>query len=116
MEKIHEEIGLPLKETYADIGTDPNILKKLGKEGETAPAYAFLGIAWNLITNEITPTTYFNMSKKFRGVSGERKLMNMSPGEFTDPSFQREITRRTLSRLAAQAYDRLGIFIGPIIT
>ena len=48
------------------------------------------------------------MTKKFRGVSGEKKLMDMDAGEFTDPSFQRGITGRTLSRLAAQAYDRLG--------
>ena len=85
MEKIHQEIGLPLKATYWDIGTYPDILKKLGKEGETTPVYAFLGIAWNLITNEITPTMYFNMTKKFRGVSGEKKLMDMDAGEFTDP-------------------------------
>ena len=73
MEKNHNDIGLTLKATYADIETDAEILKKLGKENEVNPTYAFLGIAWNLITNEITPTTYFNMSKKFRGVSGERK-------------------------------------------
>ena len=83
---------------------------------KTIQPNAFLGISWNLITNEITPTTYLNMSKKTRGVSGEKKLMEMDQAEFTDPSFVREITRCTLSRLAAQAYDRLGVFIGPIIS
>ena len=90
MEKIHNDIGLPLKATYADIGTDAGMLKKLGKENEVSPTYAFRGNAWNLITNEITATTYFNMSKKFRGVSGEKKLMEMEPAEFTDTSFLRE--------------------------
>ena len=94
MEKIHSDIGLPLKATYADIGTDAEVLKKLGKENEDNPTYAFLGIAWNLITNEITP------NKKTRGVSGEKKLMEMDQAEFTDPSFVREITHRTLSHLA----------------
>ena len=102
MEKIHRDIGLPLKATYADIKTDAEVSKKLGKEDEDNPTYAFLGIAWNLKTNEITPTTYFNMSKKTRGVSGEKKLMKMDQAEFTDPSFVREITRCTLSRLAVQ--------------
>ena len=41
--------------------------------------------------------------------------MDMKPEEFTE-SFLAGITRRVLSRLAAQAYDRLGLFIGPIIS
>ena len=41
MEKIHNDIGLPLKATYADIGTDAGMLKKLGKENEVSPTYAF---------------------------------------------------------------------------
>ena len=53
----------------------------------------------NLKTNKITPTTYFNMSKKTRGVLGEKKLMEMDQADFTDPFFIREITRCTLSRL-----------------
>ena len=32
MEKIYNDIGLPLKATYADVGTDSEILRKLGKE------------------------------------------------------------------------------------
>ena len=31
MNRIHDSIGLPLKGTYTDIGTDPNILLKLAK-------------------------------------------------------------------------------------
>ena len=42
--------------------------------------------------------------------------MEMDQSEFTDPSFLREITCRTLSRLAAQPYYRLVVFIGPIIS
>ena len=40
MEKIHSDIGL--KATYADIKTDPQVLKKLGKENEDNITYAFL--------------------------------------------------------------------------
>ena len=43
-------------------------------------------------------------------------MMEMDQAESTDPSFLREITGRTLSCLAAQAYNRLGVFIGPIIS
>ena len=89
MEIIQSDIGLPLKATYADVKTDAEVLMKLGVEDEENPTYAFLGIAWNLKTNEITPTTYFNMSKKTRGVSGEKKLMEMDQADFTDPSFIR---------------------------
>ena len=37
MEKIHRDIGLPLKTTYADIRKDAEVLKKLGKENEDNP-------------------------------------------------------------------------------
>ena len=94
--------------------TDPEILKKLGKEGEEAPSYAFWGISWNLLHNTVLPNTYFNLSKKLRGQSGEVKLMEMKPDEFNEEAFLVGITRRVLSRLAAQAYDRLGMFIGPM--
>ena len=42
--------------------------------------------------------------------------MEMKPDEFTGEAFLAGITRRILSRLAVQAYDRLGLFIGPIIS
>ena len=44
MEEIHLAIGLPLKGTYTDVATDPDILKKLGKENDGNPSYTFLGI------------------------------------------------------------------------
>ena len=63
MEEIHAAIGLPLKATYTSIQTDPQILKKLGKENEAEPTYSFLGISWNLRKNSILPlTTYRNLS------------------------------------------------------
>ena len=34
MEDIHKQIGLPLKNTYTTVGTDPIILARLGKEEE----------------------------------------------------------------------------------
>ena len=102
MNDVHDRIGLPLKATYCDIKTDPEILKKLGKEDEVAPCYNFLGIAWNLRENTVLPNTYFNLCKKLKGQSGEKKLMDMKPEDFTE-SFLAGITRRVLSRLAAQA-------------
>lgn len=77
MERIHKEIGLPVKGTYTDVGTDPNTLKKLGKEDEENPSYTFLGITWDLKKNEVRPNTYFNLSKKLKGQSGEKKLMEI---------------------------------------
>ena len=40
----------------------------------------------------------------------------MKPDKFNREGFLVGITRRVLSRLAVQAYDRLGLFIGPIIS
>ena len=57
MEKIHQAIGLPLKGTYTDVATDPEILNKLGKEQDKEPTYTFLGITWNLLTNQVKPNT-----------------------------------------------------------
>ena len=57
MERIHTALGLPLKSTYTDVKTDAEILKKLGKEGEKVPSYAFLGITWNLLNNTVLPNT-----------------------------------------------------------
>ena len=71
MNEVHTRIGLPLKATYCDIKTDPDILKKLGKEGEEAPCYNFLGISWNLRDNTVLPNTYFNLCKKLKGQSRE---------------------------------------------
>ena len=42
MENIHEQTGLPLKNTYATVETDPEILRKLGKEEEASPTYNYL--------------------------------------------------------------------------
>ena len=73
MNEVHDGIGLPLKATYCDIKTDPEILKKLGKEDEETPCYNFLGIAWNLRENTVLPNTYFNLCKKLKGQSGEKR-------------------------------------------
>ena len=43
MNRIHDSIGLPLKGTYTDIGTDPEILQKLAKT-EESPTYTSDGI------------------------------------------------------------------------
>ena len=116
MEEIHRAIGLPLKGTYTNVATDPKILEKLGKENDENPSYTFLGINWNLLTNEVKPNTYFNMAKKSRGASGEKNIIEMEESEFRTEPFWGGITQRVLSRLAAQCYDRLGLFLGPLTT
>ena len=68
MNRIHDRIGLPLKDTYTDVGTDPEILQKLAKENEESPTYTFLGITWDLVNNTILPNSYFNLEKKKKGV------------------------------------------------
>ena len=76
--------------------------------------YTFLGITWDLLTNTILPKIYFNLAKKTRGTSGNKKLLDMSEEEFASKSFLWGMTRRTLSRLTAQAYSRLVVMLGPI--
>ena len=75
MNRIHDSIGLPLKGTYTDICTDPNILLKLAKNEDESPTYMFLGITWDLAGNTIIPNSYFNLEKKKKGVQGTKKLM-----------------------------------------
>ena len=64
MNRIQDSIGLPLKSTYTDIGTDPNILLKLAKNEDESPTYTFLGITWDLAHNTILPNSYFKLEKK----------------------------------------------------
>ena len=84
MNRIHDSIGLPLKGTYTDIGTDPEILQKLAKT-EESPTYTFLGITWDLVHNTILPNSYFNLEKKKKGVQGAKKLMDMETADFAEP-------------------------------
>ena len=65
MEKIHAEIGLPLKATYTDIGTDPGMKERIDNGEDNT--YTFLGIRWNLLNNTVLPNIYFNLAKKNRG-------------------------------------------------
>ena len=86
MNRIHDSIGLPLKGTYTDIGTDPEILLKLAKHEDESPTYTFLGITWDLAGNTILPNSYFNLEKKKKGVQGAKKLMDMTVTDFAEPS------------------------------
>ena len=113
MEKIHNEIGLPLKATYTDIKTDPEIKEKIDKDEEST--YNFLGLTWCLLTNTLLPNLYFNLMKKNRGTSGSKKIMDMSEADFDSQTFVWGLTRRNLSRLAAQTYSRLGTMLAPLI-
>ena len=105
MNRIHDSIGLPLKGTYTDIGTDPNILLKLAKNEDESPTYTFLGITWDLAHSTILPNSYFNLEKKKKGVQGTKKLMEMTATDFAEPSFAWSLTRRVISRITAQAYS-----------
>ena len=115
MERIHAAIGLPLKAKFTDIKTVPEILKTLGKEKEEEPSYSLLGIKWNLLDNTIKPLSYFNLGKKARGVSAEKPLNMMNDADFLEPLFSSGISRRILTCVCAQAYDRLGAMLAPII-
>ena len=75
MGRIHNDIGLPLKATYSDILADPEIKERINN-GEDS-TYTFLGITWNLLNNTILPNIYFNLSKKNRGTSGAKKLVDI---------------------------------------
>ena len=113
MEKIHKEIGLPLKATYSDINTDPEVKSRINK-GEEA-TYNFLGLSWCLLTNTLLPNIYFNLMKKHKGTSGSKKIIDMTEADFDTDNFVWGITRRNLSRLAAQTYSRLGMMLAPLI-
>ena len=114
-ERIHAAIGLLLKATFTDIKTDPEILKTLGNEKDEEPSYSFLSIKWNLVDNTIKPLSYFNLGKKMRRVSAEKPLNMLNDADFLEPSFLSGISRRILLRVCAQAYDRLGAMLAPII-
>ena len=115
MNRIHKNIGLPLKGTYTDIGMDPDILKKIDKESSESPQYTFLGVRWNLLDNKIQPNSYLNLEKKKKGVQGSKKLMEMLPEDFGEQSFIWSLTRRVISRITAQAYSRLGAMLSTVI-
>ena len=74
MEKIHKEIGLPLKATYSDVNTDPEVKARISN-GEDS-TYNFLGLTWCLLTNTLLPNIYFNLTKKHKGTSGSKKIID----------------------------------------
>ena len=115
MNRIHDSIGLPIKGTYTDVGTDPDILLKLAKKEDESPTYTFLGITWDLAGNTILPNSYSNLEKKKKGVQGAKKLMEMTATDFAEPSFMWGLIRRVISRITAQAYSRLGAMLAPVI-
>ena len=93
MEEILEQIGLPLKNTYTTVGTDPGILAKLGKEEEPSLIYNFLGLKWNLLQNTIMPNSYFGLAKKKGGI-GTQKIDELDEAELS--SSLGVITRRLI--------------------
>ena len=68
-----------------------------------------------MLTNTVLPNIYFNLAKKNRVTSGDKKIMDMEPHDFGSRAFVWGMTRRTLSRLCAQTYSRLGVMLGPVV-
>ena len=100
------------------MSVDPEVLKKLGKEGEEKPEYQFLGLHWDLTKDEIRPAVKFNLGKKIKGIASDTgDLMGVSQSEFDkidSSSLLWSVSRRVISRVCAQAYDRLGVFLTPL--
>ena len=113
MNRIHDKIGLPLKGTYCAVKTDAGVLKELEKDKDEEPVYAFLGMAWNLQRDNMKPLARFNLGKKSKGTSADEDLMDMDPTDIETKTFAWGLTRRNISRICAQAYDRLGAMLGP---
>ena len=72
MNRMHKAIGMPLKGTYTNVGTYPEILLTLDKNSDESPNYTFHGITWDLQKNTILPNSYFNLEKKRKGYKGRR--------------------------------------------
>ena len=114
MVEVHEKIGLPLKCTYTSVNTDDKILTELNIGADDEATYNFLGLVWDMRTNTLTPNSYFALEKRKAGL----KSGSLNECVENENSFFEEIkvTRRLLSRLCAQSYDRLGIFMSCITT
>ena len=77
--------------------------------------YTFLGLNWDLVDNTLTPNMYFNLDKKHQGTTGTKKLKEMNSDDFCDKTFACGITRRTISRLCAQAYSKLAAMMSTVV-
>ena len=73
-------------------------------------------MAWNLQRDDMMPLARFNLGKKSKGTSADEDLMDMEPTDIETKAFAWQLTRRNISRICAQAYDRLGAMLGPVIT
>ena len=112
--EVHEKIGLPLKCTYTSVQTDDKILAELKIGDDEKAIYNFLGLIWDMRTNTLTPSSYFALEKRKSGLkSGSLNECVEDKNSFFG---EIKITRRLLSRLCAQSYDRLGIFMSCITT
>ena len=114
MIEVHDKIGLPLKCRYTAVQTDNKILDELGIGDNERAVYNFLGLIWHMKSNILTPNSYFALNKRKSGL----KSGSLDECVVDGDSFFGEIkvTRRLLSRLCAQSYDQLGIFMSCITT
>ena len=105
MIEVYNKIGLSLKCTYTAVQTDNKILDELGIGDNQKAVYNFLGLIWNMKSDVLTPNSYFALNKRKSGV----KSGSLDECVVDSDSFFGEIkvTRRLLSRLCAQSYDRL---------
>ena len=99
---------------WTGVNTDKDIIHQVEKTEEGELRYKFFGTDWNLFDNKTSPLPYLSLVQRIRGEAQDVKLADIPEQNFND-LFMRGITRRTLSRLCAQAYERLGIFLNPMI-
>ena len=50
---------------------------------EEESTYNFLGLTWCLLTNTLLPNIYFNLTKKHKGTSGSKKIIDMREGKIS---------------------------------
>ena len=70
----------------------------------------------NLKRDDMKPLARFNLGKKMKCTSANQDLMEMLPSDIEDKTFAWGLTRRNVSIVCPQAYNRLGAMLGPIIT
>ena len=104
--EAHDILTMPLKNCHSDSKTDEGIGL------EDTQVYGFLGVLWNLQNDTITPNQYLNVEKKIRGKREEVLLQQLSDDYLDSIEFEQGITRRVMSMVCAEIYDRLGRYLG----
>ena len=106
IEQAHELYSWPLKQLVTNHSADPSVFERL--QVNTEHVEILFGLRWHIQNNTFLPNLYLTLQGKNRGKSVGSPL---AEDEFTIMS----ITREIFSRVSAQMYDILGIFLGPAI-